>query len=70
MGLAFGAAILWTGGMDTPAPRPSDPVTADTDDETIDLGHGWVEKDGKVVLASVEEILPQAVPTDGPAPLP
>ena len=40
------------------------------DDKTIPLGDGWVEKDGDVIQENVEEVLPQAEPTEGEAPLP
>lgn len=40
------------------------------DDDAVDLGDGWVEKDGDVEREEIEEILPQAEPTEGQAPLP
>jgi len=45
-------------------------VTPTPDDKPIEIAPGWVEKDGDVEKESIEEVLPQAEPTDGAAPLP
>ncbi|MDH6179997.1 hypothetical protein M2152_000179 [Microbacteriaceae bacterium SG_E_30_P1] len=44
--------------------------TSIPEEKPTDLGDGWVEKDGDVVPDEAEEILPQAEPTEGQAPLP
>ena len=45
-------------------------ATPENDDKPIKLGDGWIEKDGNVIKEDLEEVLPQAEPTEGTAPLP
>lgn len=57
-------------------PTPADPTFVDPafadDDATkpIDLGDGWIAKDGDVIEKDVDDVLPEARPAEGPAPLP
>ncbi len=41
-----------------------------SDGDAVELADGWVEKDGAVDSDELEDVLPQAQPVEGQAPLP
>ncbi|MDO7883707.1 hypothetical protein [Antiquaquibacter soli] len=52
--------------MTNTTPTPDSP----DDDAPTALGDGWVEKDGDVLPEEIDEVLPEAQPTEGQQPLP